>query len=206
LAVGTPNSRRSTVWKFIADKSDIYIHTRMFGSDTKVSLHATGDCQWSCTDHWVKKVPGPKNAERHMVRWHLARPDGADAQHVFRVRIPESELRAVGAQEKLANVQWLPAPPEGQTVSFECYITPRCDGDPALGAKFPHPHQFSLPLSDGRWFVVLTHVLPVDGKQLEWVRGEMKARGYVPDPLHRACAFTADNEGHARGLIELCLV
>jgi hypothetical protein len=209
LAVGTPNGRRSTVWKFTANKGDIYIHTRMFGSDTKVSLHATGDCQWSCTDHWVQKVHGRKNAQRHMVRWHLARPHGAVAQHVFRVRIPESELRTVAVEEKLAKVQWLPAL-EGQTVSFECYITPRSDADPSLGALLPNPRQFSLPLSDGRWFVVLTQVLPLNGEQLERVRGAIKARaqasGYVPEPLHRACAFTVADDDDARGLIELCLV
>jgi hypothetical protein len=36
LAVGTPTGRRSTVWKFWVQKSEIYILSRMFGSDTKV--------------------------------------------------------------------------------------------------------------------------------------------------------------------------
>jgi hypothetical protein len=44
LAVGTLTDRRSTVWKFWVHKSEIYILSRMFGSDTKVSLHSTGDC------------------------------------------------------------------------------------------------------------------------------------------------------------------
>ena len=210
LAVGTPDGRRSTVWKFIARKNDVYIHTRMFGSEAKVSLHGTGDCQWSCTDDWVKKVPGRKNADRHMVRWHLARPDGGVAQHVFRIRIPETELRKANAEEKLAKVHWLPAPSKGQTVSLECYITPSSDRDPALTAPLPHLHLFSLPLSDRRWFVVLHQLLPLDKERIEGRRAqmqiEMQAAGFAPEPNHRACVFTVADDGDARGLIELCLV
>jgi hypothetical protein len=96
LAVGTLTDRRSTVWKFWVRKSDIYILSRMFGSDTKVSLHSTGDCQWSATGAWVKKVPGRRNADRHLVKWVMPRPNGAAALHVFQVRIPETELRFSG--------------------------------------------------------------------------------------------------------------
>ncbi len=209
IAVGTPHGRRSTVWKFDARKSDVYIHTRMFGSEAKVSLHESGDCQWSCTDDWVKRVPGRKNVERDMQRWHLARPDGT-AQHIFRIRIPETELRKVDPERKLTKVHWLPPPPEGQTVSLECYITSVSDQDPALTASLPHPHLFSLPLSDSRWFVVLHQLLPLDKERLEHRRKQMRAdaelAGLVPNSNHRACVFTVADEGDARGLIEFCLV
>jgi hypothetical protein len=83
LAVGTPTGRRSTVWTFSVHKSEIYILSRMFGSDSKVSLHSTGDCQWSATDTWVKKAPGRRNADRHIMKWVMPRPNGTAALHAF---------------------------------------------------------------------------------------------------------------------------
>jgi hypothetical protein len=71
----------------------------------------------------------------------------------------------------------------------------------------PHPHLFSLPLADGRWFIVLHHVPPLDGNDLESLRSQMNARareaGIEPKPEHRGSAFTV-SDGTARGLIELC--
>ena len=189
--------------------SDIYILTRMFGSDTKVSLHASGDCQWSGTDTWVEKH-SRRNADRHMERWHILRPTGSAALHVFQIRIPETELRVTDIAEDLKAVRWLPAPPRGHTVSLECHITPVSQIDPALTSNLPHPHLFSLPLADGRWFTVFHHVPPLDGKDLEPLRSEINARtrvaaGIEPNPKHRAVAFTV-SDSDVRGLIELCTV
>lgn len=123
FAVGTPTGLRSTIWKFWVQRSDIYILSRMFGSNSKVSLHSTGDCQWSNTDSWVIKVPGRRNAERHLQKWTMLRPSGSTALHVFQIRIPETALRTTDVVEDLNAVEWLPIPPRGHTVSLECYIT-----------------------------------------------------------------------------------
>jgi hypothetical protein len=207
LAVGTPTGRRSTVWKFFVRKSEIYILSRMFGSDLKVSLHFSGDCQLSGTSTWVMKVPDRRNADRHFEKWVMPRPNGTAALHAFQVRIPETELRVIDIAEDLNAVRWLPAPPRGHTVSLECYITPISQSDPALTSNLPHPHLFSLPLADGRWFIVLHHVPPLDGNDLESLRSQMNARareaGIEPKPEHRGSAFTV-SDGTARGLIELC--
>jgi hypothetical protein len=209
LAVGTPIGRRSTVWKFFVRKSEIYILSRMFGTDTKVSLHSSGDCQWSATDTWVKKAPGRRNADRHIMKWVMPRPNGTAALHAFQVRIPETELRVVDIAENLNAVRWLPAPPNGHTVSLECYITPISQSDPALTSNLPHHHLFSLPLVDGRWFIVLHHLPPLDGNDLESLRSQINARareaGIEPKPEHRGSAFTV-SDGTARGIIELCTV
>ncbi len=211
LAVGTSAGRRSTVWKFEVRKNDIYIFTRMFGSDAKVSLHETGACQWSATDIWVKKDAGRTNADRHFMKWLMPRPNGTASQHIFQVRIPETELRVIDApKENLSKVQWLPAPTPGHSVSIECYITPISQDDPAVTAKLPHDHLFSLPLADGRWFVALHHTPPLDGKDMEPVRSEMNAKARAediePKPEHRASAFTGVGDGVVHGLIELCTV
>jgi hypothetical protein len=207
LAVGTPTSRRSTVWKFVVYKSEIYILSRMFGSDAKISLHSSGNCQWSATGNWVKKAPGRRNADRHIEKWVMPRPNGTAALHAFQVRIPETELRVIDIAEDLNAVVWLSAPTKGHTVSLEGYITPSSQSDPALTSTLPHPHLFSLALADGRWFTVLHHVPPLDGKDLEPLRRQMNAQaraaGIEPKPEHRGCAFTV-SDGTARGFIELC--
>lgn len=139
----------------------------------------------------------------------MPRPNGTAALHAFHVRIPETELRVIDTAEDLNAVVWLPAPPKGHTISLECYITPISQSDPALLSNLPHPHLFSLSLADGRWFTVLHHVPPFDGRDLEPLRSQMNAQaraaGIEPKPEHRGSAFTV-SDGTARGLIELCTV
>jgi hypothetical protein len=209
VAVGDANARRSTVWKFSVNQSDVYIFSRMFGADSKVSLHALGDCQWSNTDKWVTKVPGRRNADRHIQRWNLPRPNGTEALHIFRVWIPESELRQTSVVEDLGAVRWLPAPPAGQMVILECYVTPPSRNDPTFSGNLPYSLLASLPLADGRWFAVLHRFEPCDVRWLEFSRSQMiaqtRAKGYEPKPEHRACLF-AVSDGGVRGLIEVCPV
>jgi hypothetical protein len=73
FAAGTENGLRSTVWKLYTGSDDsIYLQSRMMGSDTKVSFHKSGSCQFSFTNEWVKKNLGNgihKNADRHLRRW-----------------------------------------------------------------------------------------------------------------------------------------
>lgn len=179
----------------------------MFGSDAKVSLHSTGECQWSATGSWVRKDSTRRNIDRHFKKWTVPSPDRRTALHIFHVRIPETELRVIGEGEDVASVQWLPAPPKGHTVTLECYLTPITASDPVLSSPMPHPCLFSLPLADGRWFVVLHHVAPMNGKELEPVRAQLwqqaREAGVELSPQQRAVAFT-ENEGLLRGLIELC--
>lgn len=52
FCVGEVTGERSTVWKIWVNKNDIYILSRMMGSDAKISLHASGCCQFSRTLKW----------------------------------------------------------------------------------------------------------------------------------------------------------
>lgn len=208
VAVGHPDGKRSTVWKFSVYGSEVYIFTRMFGSHSKVSLHSSGECQWSATDHWVKASPERRNADRHVTRWKVDWPDGSGAVHAFTVRIPSSELREVAASENLAEVHWLSPPGAGQMLSLECYVTPVSEADPAIGARLPHKLLISMPLRNGRWFVVLHHIsdLPPDNN-LELMRSRIwadaAAAGVAADPKQRGTAFFV-TDTTARGLMELC--
>jgi hypothetical protein len=130
VAVGSPSGERSTVWKIQVTRNDIYILSRMMGSDTKVSLHESGDCQWSATGAWVQKKPGRRNADRHFEKWHAPRPVDTAAAQIFQIGIPGSELRVSTLAEDLDSVHWLAAPPVGMAVSLTCYITPAIDRQP----------------------------------------------------------------------------
>jgi len=204
VGVASPDGRRSCIWKFCVWKNDAYVITRMFGADAKVSLHASGECQWSATSDWVIKAPGRRNAERHITRWSIPQPERRQALHVFRVLIPESELRQVPEGSRLKSVHWLAAPPAGKTTSLECYITPPNDSDPAALSRLPYPHVMSLPFVDGRWFVVLQQVIDLSAEQLGVLRHAIWRCAHMePSPEHRAAAFF-ETDGKVRGLLELC--
>jgi len=62
------------------------------------------------------------------------------ASLVFRVIIPESELRIFEARkENLAKVQWIPSPGIGHVQIVECYLTPIATG---RESTFPFAHFF----------------------------------------------------------------
>ena len=209
VAIGSPNGRRSTIWKFATHRSEIYILSRMFGSDTKVSLHSSGQCQWSGTGQWVKKSPTRRNADRHFLKWSAPRRHGSEATLVFRVRIPETELRHIDVEENLEDILWLPVPENGQTASFDCYITPPSIVDPASSAQLPGTLLLSRQLEDKHWFAVIHHIEALNGTDLNPLRSEMNARALsasiTPNPKHRGCAIAITEDG-ARCFIEMCTV
>lgn len=209
VAVGSPDYRRSTVWKFSVQGDECYIFSRMMGSDTKVSLHSTGECQWSATGKWVLKVAGRTNAERHFRKWFMPRTFNGNAVHMFQVRIPETELRQIELPENHNAVEWLPPPPAGKTLSLECYITAPAPTKPFWDSRLALSHLCSLPLASNRWFVIFHHVVHLDGKELNPLRAQLNAMareaGIAPNPKHRGLAFT-ESDGTAKGFIEICTV
>jgi hypothetical protein len=206
VAVGSPSGERSTVWKFQITRNDIYIFSRMMGSDTKVSLHESGECRWSATGSWVLKKPGRRNADRLLEKWQAPRPLGTAAAQIFQIGIPASELRISNLAEDLDSVHWLPAPPAGTAVALTCYIMPLSTADPAIAAPLPHPVLTSLQLADSRWLVVLHHTVPVDSSFLATLRENVcelaRRSGIEIRPEFRAC--TSFTDVSSRGLIELC--
>jgi len=206
IAVGSPSDRRSTVWEFVVQGKETYILSRMFGEDVKVSLHASGLCQFSCTSKWVLKVPGRRNADRHLQKWQIPAPFGSAALHAYQVRIPQTELRKIDGNEDLSGVEWLPPPTSGMTVSLECYLTPPSASDLTLTASLPNPLLFALRRSDDRWLVVTRYDAPLDGRTLDSQRAQAcsvaRAHGIKPNPDYRM-VFLTGGEGEVHGLIEL---
>lgn len=205
-AVGEPSGRRSSVWKIWTHKSDVYIMTRMFGADAKVSIHASGECQFSATAQWMRKNPDKRNAQRHIARWLLPQTEPDSAGFVFRIQIPESELRQGDAAEDMSGVTWLAAPPQGKAAIAECYMTPVSGGDPALATSLPYPLLRSFPLVDGRWFVVLHGVDNVNSADLERARQQVLEQN--PEiastrKTYSVALFGTVNDTQGRLLVEL---
>lgn len=212
FAVGSRDGPRSTIWKVWTHGDEVYIASRMFGSDMKVSFHSTGECQCSATDSYVKRHPGMLNKDRHLTRWTIERPV---AEHVliFQVDIPISELRSQPPPTDRKKVFWFSGAPHDVTVRFHFYLTPAgLPLDPATTGRHPPllRHVFSLRLRNRRWVVVFVQAITLIEQQLRDARTELQARalaaGITPNEHHRAGLVFSPTTGSHRGILELCLV
>lgn len=175
----------------------------------KVSLHATGECQWSATDVWVRRQANARNAARHVYRWRVDYPTGNEAMLVFRVEIPVSELRPLPEPTDKKKVWWVSGTPAGYTLRFLFYITRPHRTDPARLTSDQMRHLFSLQLRRTRWLVAFVEVISLSAADLAAARTAVlelsKAAGIEPGPDHRFSLFMQPPpEGGAHGLLELC--
>ena len=67
FCVGTSNSFRSTLWKIVVNKSDIYILPQSSKNYFKISLHGSGVCQMAITGEHLQELNIP--TEERGVRW-----------------------------------------------------------------------------------------------------------------------------------------
>ena len=131
FAVSTRTGPRSTIWNARGLNEEAYLATRMFGCDLKISLHSSGACHWSATDHWVRSQPSARNADRHIVRWQVTHPHGPESLLLLRVAIPVSEVRVLPhPTDRKKDPRVEGAPPES-TVQFLSSLTRRHDREPS---------------------------------------------------------------------------
>ncbi len=159
FCIGSEQGLRSTVWKIWTGskgKNDIYIQSRMMGSDMKISLHESGLCQCSLTSEWVIKN-NKANHERHITRWQRQEPNSTLTTLLFQIIIPESELRLTTVKEKLQKVNWIELPKPGYATKVECYLTPVIDSESFKNIKTPYPILISFQLPSGNLFISLIH-------------------------------------------------
>jgi hypothetical protein len=210
FAVGTRGAERSTIWKLWTQGDEIYLASRMFGSDMKVSFHSSGACQWSCTDSWVKRQESVRNSDRHVKRWSVEHPTGNQALLLFRVEIPVSEIRPQPSPSDKKKVCWVSGAPREVTIRFLLYLTRAVSEPPAPPDNERLRHLVSLRTRDGRWVVVLVETISLSAVDLESarqaVRQQMAEAGFSPRPEHRASLLISLNDPQgAHGLLELCL-
>lgn len=154
FAAGEKLGPKSSIWKVQVRNNDIFIFTRMFGSDCKISLHESGIGQWSLSSDYVSKQSEMKNKERHIANWTYDRPKGDHAKSIFRIQIPHSELRnyPVGTIKK--RVKWISGISLG-TYQFDLCLTRPSDANPCDSRKdLPHKVLDTLQLADKRWLVI----------------------------------------------------
>jgi len=197
--VGTPTGPRSNVWKFIAaNDNSIYVISRLFGSDSKISLHPSGECQFSGTSAWVLKDSTRRNRDRHFFKWSEKRPLGGPALDALQIRVPHSELIPIDVPEDLSDVHWVSAPAPGNLAGLECYITPPSPLDPTVGATLPFTQLASIQLPDSSWLVIGHFEEECDQRLVEsfrtTVQQHLANEGREWAPQQRACVTI---EGHA---------
>lgn len=207
FAVGSKEGPKSTVWKCWVQGDETYISSRLFGSQAKISLHSSGQCQWSYTDTWVHKAPIRRNADRHIAKWSIAFPQDDTALLAFRVAVPISELRSISWQAGQKKAMWVGNAPAESTVEFCFYFTrafdalPTTDGNPALR------HLASLQLRNRRWFVVFARLQSLSTTDIAAARqaaiAQARDAGIQVHPDFRLALFALPTTQHCAGLLEV---
>lgn len=206
FCVGSQDGKRSTVWKVWTSKSDSYVLSRMMGSSTKVSIHTSGDAQWSIQSEWfAKNRVGQKNQTRHIEKWKWTIPIASVATYVFRISIPQCELRNIESEEDLADVVFLSAPAPDQKCEIGLYISPAPIANaPILESGFIA----ALPLENNQSLVMFVNYFSLQDTELNQLE-ELKALAEISAPkagIHlrpelRGTGFFVDANG-VRGIIE----
>jgi uncharacterized protein DUF5677 len=191
FCVGSSDAKHSMVWKIWSRTGDIYISNR---SGSEFILQQSGECKWSVS----RNEPTTESAEELL--WQRPNPTGTSAAHVFRIIIPESELRGDEISENSDNVRWIATPARGHATYIECYMTPPLDTPE--GASFPYEALHSFQLPDSSWLVVLLHEEPMTpqhhsvlSENREMLLGTLRSKGIEQSATMRSVAISRDSSG-----------
>ena len=163
LSVGTPEGPRSTVWKVVTARFDVYIISRMMGDSAKVSLHESGQGQLSLAAEWADAV-GISPPQRHLDKWQVRQPTPNSAAHVFRLVFPSTELQTVGTPRKSRLVTWIEPPEPAECVLAELYLAPI--PPQRVPSYAPLPLIAAIPWGDGGSLSVLRNRMSTDHPEL----------------------------------------
>ena len=196
--VGSPTGVQSTSWKVWTNAADVYLMSRAAASTVKVSLHASGACQFSRTSEWAR-TSTQANAERHLEKWRRRDPHPeSGAVHLFRIVFPGSELRSAVAGPPLrSTVHWLPAPPPESGTYVELWLTPALT-QPPQREQFSFPLVGVLPLPTQQFVAVTAHSLlitPEDLSALASEKDRAAATTRAPDPRVRGWFLAVPDDG-----------
>lgn len=142
FAVGAPEGRRSSTWRFWGNKKgDFYFSTRSLGGVLKTSLHRDGRCHTGFTSEYAARSDSvaPQGRSRHQDRWLLPNAPFCVAA---RILIPESELREYPTRSSRKKMKWLDPPRPGGMFVVSIYVaTPE-----ARGTRWPGSDRGSIPV------------------------------------------------------------
>lgn len=112
FCVGTSNSHRSTIWKIVVNKSEIYIIPTFSKNYFKISLHGSGVCQLAITEEHLSEYNLSKE-ERPSQRWKCEIGD-RNANIVFSLTFLNCFLVDFSDKEILNECVALITPPEDE--------------------------------------------------------------------------------------------
>lgn len=121
FCVGELGDVHSAAWKVWVRKDDIYLHSTGMGSDLKVSIHASGQCQLSGTSAFVLAA-GIPNRVRHGAVWQRPPFDSSGRCRVLQVILPRSEMTRRTAKRFARNLALLPLPPLGYATAIDLVL------------------------------------------------------------------------------------
>lgn len=192
FCIGEPAGPHSTTWKIWANRGDVYLSSRMLASDIKVSLHQSGDCQYSRTSESFART-GKPNQDRHIQKWKRRRiyPESG-VVHLFRIIIPTTELRLTSAEQKeVKGIVWHMAPPIGYGAYIELWLTPVL-GRPPEQDEFVNDLLGVLSLANGQYVGVTVRYLKIKSKDtanLDHLRNQAGGLQKQKDPRTRGWAL-----------------
>ena len=155
FCVGISNSHRSTIWKIVVDKSDVYIMSKAYGRAAKVSLHQSGVCQIAMTREKIDEVGIPRE-ERPGERWQYTSEENT-ANNVLTIDILNCFLVDFSAKEETSpDTQYIAPPEDGRLTEIVFYkINTTMSIQGAVPDGFHHLCDFAL--SNGEHLTVCYH-------------------------------------------------
>ncbi|SBW04140.1 hypothetical protein KL86DPRO_20265 [uncultured delta proteobacterium] len=135
FGVGDCQGKRSNIWSVILNKNDMYLFSKGFGSDFKISFHESGQCQLSMTDAVVKRE-NIANRHRHMDRWRLEIDQIFNPIHIFSIIFPATELINFNKNPDDLSITWMDAPSNDEYLEVSVYI---------LNLSYVTNMQFNIP-------------------------------------------------------------
>jgi hypothetical protein len=118
FAVGSPNGPSSAIWLIWAKardherpaQSDVYLSTRPLAGSLKVSLHESGEWQYSFTSQWMQQSASTATSltSRHVDRWQRPQEFAPGFTLAFQIVFP---LWALGPSSQTCTkpVHWISA-------------------------------------------------------------------------------------------------
>ncbi len=193
FCIGEYTGSHSTTWKIWVNRNDVYLSSRMLASDIKVSLHESGDCQYSHTSESFATT-GKRNQERHIQKWKRRNiyPESS-VVHLFRIIIPSTELRLASTEKKeTKGVVWYKAPPLGYGAYIELWLTPVMSFPPEQD-QFINDLLGVLSLKNGQHVGVTVRCLKIKSKNtkdIAHLRDKAEYLQLQKDPRTRGWALT----------------
>ena len=188
--------RCSLTWSLTIKKNDIYISHSGSRQD-KISLHESGQYQWSVRSEQLASVPFAKN-DRHLARWdNPSAPPGSLTSQFF-VLIAASELELNRARPA-KQATFLHAPSMGWAMRVDfVFFTPETGKQVARTEWSPRP-LFEARLASGR-ILIITHSLVPIGQAMAIKLDAVKEMGRREGKKHeqsvsRALARIKDPHG-----------